>query len=126
MSEHPTWQNPRILCILLLVFLCGSMAGAVAMRLGFAKAPRRDLTYWTQDGGKDISLERFRRELNLTAEQARQMEAVLNDFVMYYQTLQEQMNEVRASGKNRILQLLNEEQKQKFLRMIDQQTKQIR
>src|SRR4051794_25529588 len=126
MSEHPTWQNPRILCILLLVFLCGSMAGAVAMRLGFNKTYRRDLTYWSQEGGKDISLERFKRELSLTSEQARQMEAVLNDFVMYYQTLQEQMNEVRASGKNRILQVLNDDQKQKFLRMIDQQSKQIR
>ena len=123
MSEHPTWQNPRILTILLLVFLCGATAGAVAIRYGFSRSYRRDLTYWTQDGGKEISIERFRRELNLSAEQSRQMEAVLNDFVMYYQTLQEQMNEVRASGKTRILQLLDDDQKQKFLRMIDQQAK---
>jgi hypothetical protein len=122
MSEHPTWQNPRILCILLLVFLCGSMAGAVAMRLGFGRTYRRDPTSWTQE----ISLDRFKRELNLSADQARQMEVVLNDFVMYYQTLQEQMIEVRASGKNKILQVLNEEQKQKFLHMIDQQTRQAR
>ena len=127
MSDHRmTWQNPRILCILLLVFLCGSMAGALTMRLGFSQAYRRNLGYW-KEGGKEISLERFRRELNLNEEQTRQMEVVLNDFVTYYQTLQEQMNEVRSSGKARIMQVLNEEQRQKFTRMISElQVKQIR
>jgi len=44
---------------------------------------------------------------------------------MYYQTLQEQMNEVRSNGKSRILQILNDDQKQKFSRMIsDVQSKQ--
>ncbi len=117
MTDHrATWQNPRILCILLLVFLCGAAAGAITMRLGFSQT-RRDLTYWKEEG-KEISLERFRKELSLTAEQARQMEVVLNDFVMYYQTLQQQMVEVKASGKARILQILNEEQRQKFLRIV--------
>lgn len=127
MSDHRmTWQNPRILCILLLVFLCGAMAGALTMRLGFSQAYRKSPSYW-KEGGKEISLERFRRELNLNDEQARQMEVVLNDFVMYYQTLQEQMNEVRSSGKARIMQVLNEEQRQKFSRMISElQVKQIR
>lgn len=127
MSDHRmSWQNPRILCTLLLVFLCGATAGALTMRLGFLGAYRRPPTYW-KEGGREISLERFRRELNLTTEQARQMEAVLNDFVTYYQTLQEQMNETRASGKARIMQILNEDQRQKFLRMInDWQNKQIR
>ncbi|MCZ2149631.1 MAG: hypothetical protein LC126_17875 [Bryobacterales bacterium] len=127
MHDHRmTWQNPRILCTLLLVFLAGATTGALTMRLGFSQAFRRDLSYW-KEGGKEISLERFRRELDLTPDQARQMEVVLNDFVMYYQTLQEQMNDVRASGKARIMQILNEDQRQKFIRMIsDLQTKQIR
>jgi len=118
-----TWQNPRILLVLMLVFLCGATAGALTMRLGSASG-KRDLSYW-REGGKDISLERFRRELSLNEDQTRQMEAVLNDFVMYYQTLQEQMNEVRSNGKSRILQILNDDQKQKFSRMIsDVQSKQ--
>lgn len=112
-----TWQNPRILCILLLVFLCGATAGALTMRLGFSAAYRKPVAYWNE-GGKQISLERFRQELNLTPEQTREMEVVLNDFVMYYQTITEQMNEVRASGKTRILQILNEEQRKKFLQMM--------
>ncbi|MFN7935158.1 MAG: hypothetical protein U0R19_17640 [Bryobacteraceae bacterium] len=125
-DSRMTWQNPRILSILLLVFVCGAMAGAVTMRLGFSQSFRRPQSYW-KEGGKEISLDRFRRELSLNDEQTRQMETVLNDFVMYYQSLQEQMNDVRAQGKFRITQILNEEQRQKFNRMMsDLQTKQIK
>ena len=38
--------------------------------------------------------------------------------MMYYQTLQAQMDEVRASGKERIVRVLNPEQREKFGRMI--------
>jgi hypothetical protein len=111
-----TWQNPRIVCVLLLVFLCGAAAGALTMRLGFTPV-RRDMTYWKEEG-KEITLDRFRKELGLTSDQARQMEVVLNDFVMYYQTLQQQMVEVKSSGKERILQILDQNQREKFLRMV--------
>ncbi|MBI3207937.1 MAG: hypothetical protein HYZ37_03430 [Candidatus Solibacter usitatus] len=120
-----TWQNPRIISILLLIFVCGATAGAVVMRMGAARNSHHSASYW-KEGGKEISIERFKKELNLTPEQARDMEVVLNDFVMYYQTLQEQMNDVRASGKERILRILNEEQKQKFLRMMDLLSKQLK
>jgi hypothetical protein len=125
MTDHRmTWQNPRILCILLLVFLCGATAGALTMRLGFSGSYRRGSTYW-QEGGKEISIERFRRELNLTPDQARQMETILNDFMMYYQQVKDQLDSVRADGKAKILQILNDEQKQKFLRMLTE-TRQTR
>jgi uncharacterized membrane protein len=119
MSDHRmTWQNPRILCILLLVFLCGATAGALTMRWGSAGAYRKPAAYWNE-GGKQISIERYKRELNLTPEQTKEMEVVLNDFVMYYQTVTAQMNDVRASGKARIMQILNEEQRKKFLQMMN-------
>jgi hypothetical protein len=86
------------------------------MRLGFIQV-RRDMTYWKEEG-KEITLDRFRKELGLTSDQARQMEVVLNDFVMYYQTLQQQMVEVKSSGKERILQILDQNQREKFLRMV--------
>jgi hypothetical protein len=46
------------------------------------------------------------------------METVLDDFVTYYQTLQAQMDDVRATGKQRILRILKDDQKQKFEKMI--------
>jgi hypothetical protein len=122
------WQNPRILCTLLLVFLCGASAGALTVRLASNRAARGSSPAW-KDGttGKEISLDRFRRELNLTGDQAKQMESILDDFFMYYQTLQAQMDEVRGSGKSRILNILNEEQRKRFEKMVsDLQAKQIR
>jgi hypothetical protein len=46
---------------------------------------------------------------------------------MYYQTLQAQMDDVRATGKQRILRILREDQKQRFEKLIGEiQSKQLR
>ena len=125
MSRAP-WQNPRILYTLLLVFLSGAAAGALTMKLSVSPERHRAGPWW-KEGGREISLERFRKELDLTPEQAREMETVLDDFMMYYQTLQAQMDDVRATGKQRIMRILRDEQKQRFEKMIgDIQSKQLR
>jgi Spy/CpxP family protein refolding chaperone len=117
MSRAP-WQNPRIVYTLLFVFLSGAAAGALAMRFTASPAARyRNGPSW-KEGSKEISLQKFRKELNLTPEQEREMETVLDDFVTYYQTLQAQMDDVRATGKQRILRILKDDQKQKFEKMI--------
>lgn len=113
------WRNPRALSIILLVFLSGGIAGALGMRFGLHQMLHRSGPYW-KEGGKDISLQKFKKELNLTPQQEHEMESILDDFMMYYQTLQAQMEEVRATGKNRVLRILNEEQKQKFERMLNE------
>ena len=96
------------------------------MRLGVSPEKHKRGPYWTE-GGREISIQRFRKELNLNPQQASEMETVLDDFMMYYQTLQAQMDDVRATGKARILRILNEEQKSKFEKMIgDMQAKQLR
>ena len=98
---------------LLLVFLCGSLAGVLTMRYGLDARPMRPAAYWAE-AGKEISLHRLEKELNLTPQQAKEMELVLDDFMMYYHTLLAQMDDVRANGKARMLQVLNQEQKEKF------------
>lgn len=116
MNRAP-WQNPRILYTLIFVFLSGAVAGAITMRFGFSPERHKTGPYW-KEGGREISIQRFRTELDLNSEQAREIETVLDDFVMYYQTLQAQMDDVRATGKTRILKILNDGQKQKFERML--------
>jgi hypothetical protein len=124
MSGAP-WRNPRILYTFLCVFLCGALAGAILMRFGFLPE-RRVGAYW-KEGAREISLQRFKKELDLTPEQTKDMETVLDDFMMYYQSLQAQMDDVRATGKSRILKILREDQKAKFEKMIDDvQHKQLR
>lgn len=115
------WRNPRVLYTLLCVFLSGAVAGAMIMRMG--SPPERHVSgpYWKQ-GAREISLHKFKKELNLSSEQAKQMETVLDDFVMYYQSLQAQMDDVRSTGRERILRILREDQKNKFEKMIGDST----
>jgi len=125
-GSNVSWHNPRILFPIMLVFLSGAAAGALGMRYGLHSLIQKPGPYW-KEGGKEVSLQRFRRELDLTAEQAEQMETVLDDFVLYYQTLQTQMDEVRASGKERILRILNPDQRKRFEKMMsDLQARRLR
>lgn len=81
------------------------------------RPPQLSLGEW-QAGTKERTLERFKQELNLTPEQSVQVEEILDDFVMYVQTLQAQMDDVRATGKQKILACLTPEQREKFLSMM--------
>jgi hypothetical protein len=120
------WKNPRIIYTLLFVFLSGAVAGAVSARFGLNPERHRSGPVW-KEGGKDITLQRFKDVLSLSPKQAGEIEIVLDDFMMYYQTLQAQMDDVRATGKVRIMKILTDEQKQKFERMLSElQAKQIR
>jgi hypothetical protein len=120
------WRSPRVMLTVFLVFLTGSAAGGLGMRYTMRAAAQRNVPAW-KEGGKDITLQMFRKELNLSEHQSAEVETVLDDFMMYYQTLQAQMDEVRANGKERILRLLDEDQKEKFSRMMSElQARQIR
>jgi len=118
--DRAPWQNPRIIYTLLFVFLSGAAAGALAMRFTVSAErhpPRGSGPSW-KEGPREISLQKFRKELDLSPDQEHEMETVLDDFVTYYQTLQAQMDDVRATGKQRILRILKDDQKQKFEKMI--------
>lgn len=114
--DRAPWQNPRILYTLIFVFLSGAVAGAITMRFGFSPE-RHKQVYW-REGGRDIAIQRFRSELNLDPDQTKEFETVLDDFMMYYQTLQAQMDDVRATGKQRLMRILRDDQRQKFDKML--------
>lgn len=114
MDDRVSWQNPRILSILLLVFLCGAMTGALVMRYHLHNTIHPVAASPSPDQMRDFTLGRFQQELNLTPEQSEEVKLVLDDFFKYYHSLQSQMDEVRAAGKSRIVRVLNDEQKQKF------------
>ena len=122
----PVWRNPQLLLVLALIFLCGAIAGAVVMGTAFHHWPgnARPAPSW-REGGKEISLQRFKKELNLTPAQSAELELVLDDFMKYYQMLQSQMDEVRAMGKTRIQRVLDEDQQRKFEKMLSE-LKQLR
>lgn len=120
------WRNPRVIAVLLLVFLSGAAAGALVMRTTVFASNRKSPPSWTE-AGKEISLQRLKKELDLTPLQAQQVETVLDDFMRYYATLQSQMDEVRANGKDRLFRILREDQQRKFEQMLaEMQARQAR
>jgi uncharacterized membrane protein len=109
-----TVQKPKVACAatLLLVFLCGGLAGAVVTKVGQKRLYAAGTPLWTASG-KAIYLEKVKRDLSLSPQQTEQMETILDDFAQYYRT-------VLTDGKARILQILDDEQRTKFEQMIQE------
>ena len=101
------------------LFACGAVTGVVAMRVSQRTVSAKQTPVY-REGGREISLQRFKKELDLSNEQAAEIEVILDDFMMYYQTLQAQIDEVRSNGKDRIQAILNDEQRAKFNKMLNE------
>jgi hypothetical protein len=105
-------SRAAIVATVVLVFLTGAIAGAVANHKWIHPQP---VPFWTE-GGKEVWLQRWKRELDLTPQQAQEMTLILDDFGTYYRN-------VLSDGKARILRVLDEDQKKKFDRLLAQQQK---
>jgi Spy/CpxP family protein refolding chaperone len=114
-ADRNSWQNPRILALLLLIFLCGALAGALAMRSSVHTKLHQNAApgYW-KDKPELFSYDKLKTQLNLTAEQSERLKTILDDFVKYHEDLENQIEDVRATGKNRIVQMLTPDQRKKF------------
>jgi Spy/CpxP family protein refolding chaperone len=118
-SDQPTWQNPRILTTLVLVFLTGALAGGIGMRAGLHDKLHRSAVYWKGDKA-EFSYDRLKQELNLTAEQSDRLKTILDDFVKYHEDLEAQIEDVRATGRKKIEQILTPEQRKRFEQLSNQ------
>jgi len=117
-SQRSGWQDPRIVAMLLLVFLSGAAVGALVMRAGLHDRLHRQKLFTTT--APAVSYGRLCTELNLTPEQSTRLRTILDDFVMYDHDIQAQVESYRATGKNRILQILTPEQRVKFEKIASQ------
>ena len=106
--------DPRVAATLALalVFLCGAAAGALAMNLGVHT--RLHQPAFDTPAGKALNFEKVQKELALTPVQAEQVKSILSDMWTYYHT-------VLSDSKSRVEQVLTQEQRQKFERMLQQQ-----
>lgn len=136
-EERAPWQNPRILTILLLVFVAGAATGALLMRFGLHDVMHRASglrsafqpaapppaivppAHPAKNSAHDAVLNRFQTELGLNGEQTQKLALVLDDYSQYYQSLQDQLDDLRATGKTRIMQILDTEQRVKFEKMMN-------
>lgn len=119
-SSEASWQHPRVLLAVMAVFLTGAAFGAVVMKFTYrsaAPAATASAPTWTNEDSKAV-LGLFKRELSLSEKQSTDMEIVLDDFSMYLQNLQGQLEDVRHDGRQRIMKILTPEQQEKFKRVV--------
>jgi len=124
-DTRPTWHNPRILALLLMVFVCGLACGIFATRYAFSHlAPRNSAASW-KASGRASTMAHLKRDLDLTPAQAQQIEVLLDDLAKYYDNLQGQMDDFRQDGKERIMKILTPEQQKKFSRILNEMSTRI-
>ena len=63
-------------------------------------------------------LQRFKAEMDLSGDQSEKLGMVLDDYRQYYQSLQDQLDDLRSTGKTRILAILNPQQRDRFEKMM--------
>ncbi len=99
---------------LILVFLCGAVAGALV--LSVARNARQHGAPPVSAGLTSMSVAEMKGELNLTDDQTRQLTSILDDFSHYYDNL-------LADGSTRINQILDPDQKKRFAQMLEHHRK---
>ena len=112
----------KAFAILVAVFVGGVVSGAVCVRAYHQQtaqagsgSPRIDLH--AQPG---VVAKHLRDELTLTEDQVAQVEDVLDECIMREADLLMQTKQLRAEARQRILELLNNEQRKKFATVIDE------
>ena len=117
-AERAPWQNPRILSTLLLVFLAGAATGALVMRLSGHELFHRARPASSRSADRDHVLQQFRTGLNLSDAQTQKLALLLDDYSQYYESVEEQLDDLRATGKRQFMAILNPEQREKFEKML--------
>ncbi len=117
-SARATWQNPRVVFPLMMVFLAGAASGALWMQLGLHDKLHRTAVS-NPAPSRETVLQRFNSELGLSQDQSQKIANVLEDYTQYYQSLQDQLDDVRSTGRTQILQILNPDQRDKFDKLMN-------
>ena len=82
-------------------------------------------TKQAKEASRDAVLQNFKTQLNLNPDQAQKVAAILEDYRHFYESLEDQLDDIRATGKNRIIQVLEPEQRAKFEKMMNELAPQL-
>jgi hypothetical protein len=109
----------KLFGVVAFIFVCGMATGAfswhVAQRRWFPpKAP----VLSAED--KTVAMDHFNRELELSEQQARAVESILDEFIMEQADLVARYRTSRTSGHERLNQVLNEEQRKRLKKVLEE------
>ncbi len=116
-AQPSPWREPRILFVLLMVFVAGSAAGALTMRYGIHSRLHRASALFPNQ--PNMSFDQMKSDLNLTPDQAERLKSILDDMVKYKVDMEAEIESFRATGRERIVQMLTPEQRKQFERLSD-------
>jgi hypothetical protein len=125
LRQESGWTNPKILALFTVIFLCGAAFGSVAMReilhSRFGDIRHNNSMEAVKDAVKTGGVARLKSELNLTPDQEKIVLQELDVYAKYYQNIEEQQADIEQQrknvaelGKQRILSVLNDDQKRRF------------
>jgi ribosomal protein S17E len=115
--------NARVLAILAVIFICGAAFGSVITREYLHSKMWGEHKPPTMEAARNFGLTRLKTELNLTPEQMKTVTRELDEYAKYYQNIQEQYEDVADHGKQRILDVLDDQQKKRFNEICGGQTR---
>lgn len=107
----------RLVAIVALIFVSGAVAGGLTMHLADHRLLKPQLLTMDQ-AEKELAVQHFSQELDLNQEQAKAMEAILDQFIMEQANLMQQMQHSRSTGHEQILRILNEDQRRRFQKVL--------
>lgn len=105
----------RATLFLVLVFLCGALAGAVATNVWFRMGS--SISSAQADAPQPVrkrAVETFSKHLMLTPEQTQQLSQILHETSNAYRNHELAIEKIRRQGNARIREILTDEQKVKF------------
>jgi hypothetical protein len=132
--------NPRILITLSLVFLAGVATGMLGMQHGLHDKLHQKLNPTVSAApavpqpDREAVLHQFKTKLDLSTDQTEKIAMILEDYRHYYDSLQDQIDDLRlrdqiedlrSTGRTRIMQILDTEQRTKFEKMMDELAPQL-
>lgn len=110
--------NPKVIGILAVMFLCGTAVGALGMNLYLHRflTPLKE-SYFSYQGHR-LTMEQLQTELDLNADQSETIKLILDDYAKYFLDLEDQRQTLYQSGRLKIQDVLNDQQKAKFERLL--------
>jgi Spy/CpxP family protein refolding chaperone len=108
-------ERKRAALYIVLIFLCGVFTGTAAMNLWMNWGPRSvSARADSQPRSPQRIVEKFTKELDLSPEQAKQLNDILDETHKAYREHESQIEAIRQQGRARIREILNDEQKAKY------------
>ena len=103
-DDNASWRSPKVLVILLIVFICGTAFGSAGTR------------YFLHGRSSPTFLD-LKAKLGLTPDQEKTVMKELDDYAKYYQNIEEERADVAEHGRRRIYFVLTPEQRKQFDRV---------